>query len=465
MKPKILIVDDEERAVRGIKKLLDIAGNYRVDIAFNGKEALKKVEEDTFNVVITDYKMPEMNGLELLEKIKKDYPEVEVIVITAYDNEVGPAVEAMKIGAFDYITKPIQTTELKIQIKKALERQKLRAERSLFQEELNKKYGLQNIIGNSTAMQKVYEKIRLVAPTNATVLITGESGTGKELVAEAIHRLSPRKENPLIKVHCAALPMTLLESELFGHVKGAFTGAVNSKPGRFEMADKSSLFLDEISEIEPFIQVKLLRVLQDQIIERVGGTESMQVDVRIICATNQNLEELVQKNKFREDLFYRLKVVDINLPPLREREGDVPVLIKHFVDHFSRLHNKGIEGVSPGALKVLYQYPWPGNVRQLRNTIESMVVLSRSKVIQKKDLPEELFPEKREEYLRLPLGLSINEVEKEYILANLRKNNFNKAQTAKDLGIGRKTLYRKLDEYQLETLVPGEEDNIKQKKK
>lgn len=454
MKSKILVVDDEKRAAEGIKKLLQMSGEYEVDIAFHGKEGLQKIQNTHYNVVITDYKMPEMNGLELLERIKKEYPSIEVIVITAYDTEVGPAVEAMKLGAFDYITKPVQTTELKIQIKRALERQKLHAERILFQEELNKKYGLDNIIGNSTAMQKVYEKVRLVAPTKATVLITGESGTGKELVAEAVHRLSPRKEKPLIKVHCAALPMTLLESELFGHVKGAFTGAVGSKPGRFEMADQSSLFLDEISEIEPFIQVKLLRVLQDQIIERVGGTESVQVNVRFICATNRNLEELVKKKSFREDLYYRLKVVEIYLPPLREREGDIRLLIDHFVEYFSRLHNKEIKGISSNALKVLYQYSWPGNVRQLRNTIESMVVLSRSKMLQKKDLPGELQPSKQEDFLQLSLGTSLEKVEREYILATLRKNDFNKAQTAKELGIGRKTLYRKLDEYDIHSHHP-----------
>ncbi len=453
MKPRILVVDDEEKAARGIKRLLEISGGYDVDIACHGKEALEKMGEEAFNIVITDYKMPEMNGLELLEAIKKQQPEVEVIVITAYDTEVGPAVDAMKLGAFDYITKPIQTSELKIQIKKALERQKLQKERVLFQEELDKKYGLDNIIGNSPAMQKVYEKIRLVAPTNATVLITGESGTGKELVAEAIHRLSSRKDKPLVKVHCAALPMTLLESELFGHVKGAFTGAVNTKAGRFEMADKSSLFLDEISEIEPFIQVKLLRVLQDQFIERVGSTRGFQVDVRIICATNRKLEELVKKNKFREDLYYRLKVVEIELPPLREREGDIQLLIDHFVKHFSRIHNKEVEGIAPNALKVLYQYPWPGNIRQLRNTIESMVVLCRSRTIQKKDLPEEIQKSKRKNNVRMPLGISLQEVEKEYILATLRKNDFNKAQTAKELGIGRKTLYRKIEEYDIHSFT------------
>ncbi len=451
IKPKILVVDDEKQAAQGIKKLLDFEKKYEVDVAYDGKEAYEKLLKKTYDLVITDYKMPGMDGITLLKKIKEKFPDVEVIVVTAYGTEVGPAVEAMKLGAFDYITKPIQVDELLIQIEKALERKSLYHEKEELQKALDEKYGFENIIGKSPQMQKVFEIVKLVAPTNTTVLITGESGTGKELIANAIHRLSNRRNKPLIKVHCAALPPTLLESELFGHEKGAFTGAIRSKPGRFELADNSSIFLDEISEIEPHIQVKLLRVLQEHEFERVGGVKTIKVDVRIIAATNKDLKKLVEEGKFREDLYYRLKVVEINLPPLRERTGDIPLFIEHFLKYFSEYHNKKIEGISPRAMKILLSYSWPGNVRQLKNTIESMVVLTRNKILDVNDIPPEIFEEnKKRDSITLPIGLKLEKAEKEYILATLHAYNYNKAKTAKVLGIGRKTLYRKLEKYGVE---------------
>lgn len=464
MKTRVLIVDDEKRAVMGIKRLLEFEKKYTIDVAFDGYEAMEKMHEKHFHIVITDYKMPGMNGLELLEAVKKDSPDTEVIVVTAYDNEVGPAVEAMKMGAFDYITKPIRTTELMLQMDKAMERQELVKDRDMLQASLDKKYGMENIIGQSPQMQEVFETIRLVAPTNTTVLISGESGTGKELVAEAVHRLSTRKKKPQIKVHCAALPATLLESELFGHTKGAFTGATTTKPGRFELADRSTMFLDEISEIEPHVQVKLLRVLQEQEFERVGGIESVKVDVRLIAATNKNLKSMVEKGDFREDLYYRFKVVEIKLPALRERVGDIPLFIDHFIRHFANYHNKEIQGVSSRAKKVLYKYSWPGNIRQLKNTIESMVVLARQPMLDLSDIPDDIYLESHQSSLTLPLGLSLAEAEKNYIIATLQNTGFNKAKAAQILDIGRKTLYRKLSEYDFEIPQPAGEESGKKDK-
>ncbi|RKX98455.1 MAG: sigma-54-dependent Fis family transcriptional regulator, partial [Spirochaetes bacterium] len=385
MKPKLLIVDDEEHIRNGLKTALSLDG-YDVEVAADGEEALKKLDMEDIDLLITDLKMPKLTGEELMKETLRKYPHIPVIVLTGHGT-IENAVEAMRQGAYDFITKPLNIDKLSLIVKRALENSSLKRQNRELLKQLKRKYSFENIIGKSPAMKKVFETIELVAPSKANVLIYGESGTGKEMIADAIHHNSPRRDKPYIKVHCAAIPETLLESELFGHEKGAFTGAVARKRGRFELANHGTIFLDEIGELSLQMQVKLLRVIQEREFVRVGGEESIKVDVRIISATNKDLKEAVKNGTFREDLYYRLNVVSIYVPPLRERKDDIPLLVHKFIEEFSKENNKQIDGITNGALQALISYDWPGNVRELRNVIESIVVLTKNKIITEEDIP------------------------------------------------------------------------------
>ncbi|MGQ9618197.1 MAG: sigma-54-dependent transcriptional regulator [Candidatus Aminicenantia bacterium] len=369
---KILVVDDEENIRTVLKRTFQKEGFY-VTTASSGNEALKEINETPFDLVITDLKMPDGDGLSLIKQIHSIYPETMIMVITAYGSTES-AVEAMKSGAFDYIIKPINIEELRIIIRNALEKKILKEENIRLKNELIEKYSFHNLVGRSKKMREIFSLVEKIAPTNSTVLITGESGTGKELVAKAIHYSSPRREEPFVSINCGALPEALLESELFGHVKGSFTGAYTDKKGLFEIANKGTILLDEISEMSLWMQVKLLRVLQERKIRRVGGIEEREVDVRIIASTNVDLSERIKDGRFREDLFYRLNVIRINLPPLRERKEDIQLLVKHFIEIYSRKTGKGIKSIREDTLKILESYHWPGNVRELENCIERAVI-------------------------------------------------------------------------------------------
>src|SRR6266446_947655 len=366
MPPTILIVDDDRPQREGLQRAL--ADRYEVLTADEAAKGYALLEARPIDVLLTDLKMPGDDGMKLLRRASSLSNPPVSIMMTAYGS-IENAVEAMKAGAYHYITKPVNLDELELVIERALNSRRIEAENVNLHEQIDRKYGLENIIGESSAMRQVFETVQQVAPSRATVLITGETGTGKELIAKAIHNLSPRKNGPFIAVHAAALPTSLLESELFGHEKGSFTGAVERRTGRFELADGGTLFLDEVGELEPPMQVKLLRVLEERAFERVGGAKTLQVDVRLVAATNKDLKKLVSEGKFRDDLFYRLSVVTVDLPPLRERRDDIPLLVKSFLDEFSRENNKQVRELTPEAMNMLVAYDWPGNVRELRNAI------------------------------------------------------------------------------------------------
>jgi len=449
MKRNILIVDDEKNTREGLKLILDNA-NYNILLAENGEKAKEVIADTNMDLIITDLKMPKVDGMELVDYIKNNSPDSEIIMLTGHGT-IETAVQAMKKGVFDYIIKPVNIDELNLLVERALMKKSMQEENENLKEQLNVKYGFENIIGNSPQMLEIFEKIKKVSPTKANVLLIGESGTGKELLAKAIHYHSPRRNKPFIPINCGALAPTLLESELFGYEKGAFTGAFKQKLGRFELANNGTIFLDEISEISPDLQVKLLRVLQEQTFERVGGTESIKVDVRIVSATNQDLKNLMDKNKFREDLYYRLNVVQINVPPLRERTGDIPTLINKFVEEFCKENNKSLLTISPKAMALLQSYNWPGNVRELRNTIEGIVVMATGKKIMPEHLPFEITKHSKESVVKIKAGTSLKDAEKELIRATLIKTRGNRTKAANMLGLGRKTLYRKIEEYGLMT--------------
>ncbi len=385
---RILVVDDEENIRTIIKRSFQKEG-FIVSTASSGNEALKELSRSSFDLVITDLRMPDGDGITLLKQIHSLYPETMVMVITAYASTES-AIEAMKAGAIDYIIKPINIEELRIIVRNALEKKILKEENLRLKKELYEKYSFHNLIGKSKKIKEIFSLIEKIAPTNSTVLITGESGTGKELVAKAIHYSSLRKEEPFVSINCGALPETLLESELFGHVKGSFTGAYTDKKGLFEIAHKGTILLDEISEMSLWMQVKLLRVLQEKKIRRVGGTEEKEIDVRIIASTNVDLTERIREGKFREDLFYRLNVIRINLPPLRERKEDIPLLVEHFIKIYNQKTGKNIHGINEDALKILESYPWPGNVRELENCIERAVVFETSDFITSDSIDESI---------------------------------------------------------------------------
>ena len=451
MKFSILIVDDEKNIREGLGRSLEMDG-YEVLLAEDGKKGWNLVNEAHVDLVIADLKMPEMSGEELLKRISSAYPTIPVIILTGHGT-IESAVEAMRNGAFDFVTKPVNLDRLSLLVKRALSNRELVLQHRTLQEEverLKSRRKTGEIIGKSSQMQKIMQMIEQVAATRASVLITGESGVGKELVADAIHLLSNRKDNPYIKVHCAALAESLLESELFGHEKGAFTGAVSMKRGRFELAHTGTIFLDEIGEINQQVQIKILRVLQDKKFERVGGEKTQEVDVRVISATNRELKSEIEEGRFREDLFYRLNVVNIHVPPLRERKEDIPLLISAFLQEFSEENQKSIEGVDPRARLALYNYHWPGNIRELRNCIESAVVMTKGNIITYDDLPPTVTSGSDADYVKIEVGSSLEDAEREMIRATLHRENGNKSRTADVLGIGRKTLHRKVQEYQLE---------------
>jgi DNA-binding NtrC family response regulator len=452
-KPTLLIVDDDKNTRDGLQRALQ--RNYTPLVAESAEAALKILaQKSNVDVMLSDLRMPGENGLSLLKQVQAHYPAVTCILLTAYGT-VADAVEAMKQGAYDFLMKPINLDHLDLLLARAIHSRELEQKVEALETQLNAKYGMDNIIGESPEMQVVFETIRQAAPTQTSVLIQGASGTGKELVARAIHRLSTRSKGSYIAMNCSAFSPTLLESELFGHEKGAFTGAVAQRKGRFEMADGGTLFLDEVSEIDPALQSKLLRVLETREFERVGGERSIQVDIRLIAATNRNLKDYALQGHFREDLFYRLNVVDILLPSLSQRTGDIPLLAAHFLKEFCEKNGKQVEGFTAEALELLERYTWPGNVRELRNTIEKMVVLSRHPRMQESDVPLAI----RQSVATAGVAVavpspvsafdqgSLADVERNKILAVLAKNRGHRSLAADELGISRRTLYRKLKEY------------------
>jgi|OpeIllAssembly_1097287.scaffolds.fasta_scaffold33872_2 DNA-binding NtrC family response regulator len=444
----ILVVDDDEITCSLLEEVLSKEG-YAVEKALNGSEAIAKGGQRNYEVVLTDIRMSGVDGMEVLHTYRKKSPETIVIMMTAFGS-IETAIGAIKEGAYDYVSKPFKLDEIKLTIRRALEQKRLSEENLLYRQELISKYKLENIVGRTPAMLQVYKMIARVADSRSTVLLVGESGTGKELVARAIHFNSPRAAKPFVAVDCGSLAETLLESELFGHVRGAFTGAVASKKGLFEEADGGTCFLDEVGDIGLAMQAKLLRVVQEHEIKRVGGNETIKIDVRVVAATNKNLEELVDEKKFREDLFYRLNVVAIRLPPLRERVEDIPLLANHFLRKYAGENQKSISQISPEALELFSAYRWPGNVRELENVIERSATLSRHPVILPEDLPRRIRAEKKEDAaLTLPSHLTLAELEKMYIQKILQENGGNKKKTAEILGIDRRTLYRMASRYGL----------------
>ncbi len=450
----ILVVDDEKNYLLVLSALLTEEG-YEVITTLDPYKALQMMDEVSPALVMTDMKMPGISGLELLKALKKKRPLVPVIMLTAFGT-IEDAVEAMKSGAFHYILKPFQNDEIKLLVKRALEMSELMEEKNYLNQELSSRLGLEGLVVESDAMRKIYGLIEQVAPAKTTVLIQGESGTGKELVARAIHNKSPRTTRPFIAINCGALSETLLESEMFGHEKGAFTGATAQKKGRFEMADGGTLFLDEIGTMSPALQVRLLRVLQEQAFERVGGTRTIKVDVRIIAASNQDLKKLITAGSFREDLYYRLNVFSVNLPPLRERREDIPPLVNYFIKLYSRETGKSVASISPDAAEQIRRYPWPGNVRELKNAIERAIVVCRGETVGLKDLPdlnghvsdtgktEKMLPD-----ISKPLPVYLEDVEKEIITEALRVSEGVHARAARLLGISPTSLQYKLNKYNL----------------
>ena len=447
----ILVIDDEKNIREGLSAALELEG-YSVRLAADGREGLAQIEKGDIDLVITDLRMPGISGEEVLARVRGESPGIPVIVLTGHGS-IDTAVDAMRNGAYDFLTKPLSLDRLTLIVKRALAGRELEIRHSSLQQELDAKTSFESIIGKSAEMQRIFQMVRKAADSKASVLITGESGTGKELIANALHNLSPRKDKPFIKVHCAALSESLLESELFGHEKGAFTGAAARKRGRFELANGGTIFLDEIGEINQNVQIKILRVLQDKRFERVGGEETLEVDVRVSAATNRNLEEEILQGRFREDLFYRLNVVHIQVPPLRERKDDIPLMLNAFLDEFNRENNKSITGFDSRSRSALYKYDWPGNIRQLRNCVESAVVMCSGSQISLEDLPPTIRGAAEASVIQVPMGITLAEAEKIIIQQNLAANQGNKSKTADVLDIGRKTLHRKLEEYQLEAKV------------
>jgi len=448
MKFNILIIDDEKNIREGLAASLELEG-YNPVLAKDGKEGLELISRGDIDLVITDLRMPQVSGAEVLAKVSSESPGLPVIVLTGHGS-IDSAVDAMRNGAYDFLTKPLSLDRLTLIVKRALQNRELVLQHRSLQEELNSKKSFESIIGKSSEMQKIFDMVRRVADSKASVLITGESGVGKELIANAVHNLSSRKDKSFIKVHCAALSETLLESELFGHEEGSFTGAVARKRGRFELAHGGSIFLDEIGEIDQNVQIKLLRVLQEKEFERVGGEETIQVDVRVIAATNKDLEKQISLGKFREDLFYRLNVVHLHIPPLRDRKDDIPLMVTQFLEEFARENGKTITGIDSRARSALYTYDWPGNIRQLRNCMESAVVMCQGTSISLDDLPPSVIQNTHSDTIQIPIGIPLSEAEKIIIQQNLAVQNGNKSKTADILEIGRKTLHRKLDEYSVE---------------
>ena len=447
-KARILVVDDEESHRIMLRAVLQEEG-YEVAEAADGPEAIRAVEQEPFDLILLDIRMTTMDGIEALSEIRKISPYAPVLMMTAYAS-VKTAVEALKAGAFEYLTKPLDIEELKILIEKALEYYHLREENLALEERLGDRFDFSRIIGKSRKMKEIFDLLAQVAPTDATVLILGESGTGKEVVANAIHHNSPRANQPFIKVACAALPETLLEGELFGHEKGAFTGPIARREGRFQAAHRGTIFLDEVGEMSAATQTKLLRVLQEKEFEPVGSTRTAKVDVRVIAATNKDLEREVREGRFREDLFYRLNVVPVLVPPLRERKEDIPALAAHFFSVYREKNKKEVKEISKKGLDLLIRYDWPGNVRELENCIERAVIIGPRGGHRPRGFPPSdpgLISEKEGSGIRLPSGISLQEVEKALILKTLEDTGGNRSRAAEIMGINRRTLQNKLKEY------------------
>jgi DNA-binding NtrC family response regulator len=450
----ILLVDDDPLILRSLAVVLEREG-YAVTRAPGGAAAVAELKDNVFDAVVTDFNMPEVDGMQILREVKARKPDCAVIMITGYGT-VEQAVEAIKLGAYDYICKPIIDDEMKVVIARAVEQKRLRSENADLRQRLDLRYSYTSIIGRDYKMQKIYDTISLVAPTKANVLITGESGTGKTMIARAIHHNSSRKDGPFVEVNCGALPETLLESELFGHTRGSFTGAIADNPGKFRIAHTGSIFLDEISNSSPILQMKLLRILQDKEFEPVGGRDTVKVDVRVILATNTDLALEVKEGRFREDLYYRINVVTIHLPPLRDRIGDIPLLAEHFLRKYAKENEKRIDSIADETFELLSRYGWPGNVRELENVIERAVVLTRNDHLTPQDLPPTLIgdgaglPETVTVSDEIqPLKRALEDPERRIIERVLQKLNGSRQKTAEALDINRTTLFNKMKKYEL----------------
>jgi len=451
-KAKILVVDDDRIILDSLCEFIQVEG-YHATAAASFTEAVAKLQNQRFAIVITDINMPDGNGFELLSLIKKDYPQTVVVVITGYGT-IESAVEAIKMGAYDYLTKPVIDDDLLLAIERAVRQQSLISENLQLRLQLKEKYSLSNVISHDYKMAKIFDLIEAVADTNTTILMTGPSGTGKSMIARAVHYQSSRKNAPFVEVSCGALPETLLESELFGHVKGAFTGAVSDKKGKFLAADGGTIFLDEISNASPAMQVKLLRVLQNRQFEAVGSNKTITIDTRVILASNSNLAEEVKAGRFREDLYYRINVITVNLPLLIDRVGDIPLLADHFLQHFCRIHNKKKLGINESGMQCLQHYDWPGNVRELENVIERAVLLSKQQCIDIEDMPQNLITQSQDndqkECNNMSLKEALGKPEKNIIRNALEACHWNRQETAKMLNINRTTLYKKMKRFDLE---------------
>jgi len=442
---RVLVVDDDTSARETLQRIMEDAG-FIADAAASGEEALQKIREENYGVVLTDQRMPGISGIELLRTIKDLRPATEVVMMTAFAT-IELAVESMKEGAYDFVTKPLRKPLVLRSVSRAMEKYELSTENLRLRARLLNLEGAPLIIGNSAAMRKVMDVVTQVAASSATVLIQGKSGTGKELIAKALHYLGPRASKAFVAINCAAIPETLLESELFGHERGAFTGAISRREGRFKQADHGTLFLDEVAEMSPMLQAKLLRVLQEGAFERLGGNQTIQVDVRLVSSTNKDLMEEVRAGRVREDLYYRLKVITIHLPALRDRRDDIPLLTQHFIEKYATKNKKPITGISRDAMDMLMDHDWPGNVRELEHTVEHAVVLSRGQTIVADDLPELIEKEKNfRRYLTIQLGTPMDQIEQKVLEETLRMTRGNKKLAAELLGIATRTIYRKLED-------------------
>jgi DNA-binding NtrC family response regulator len=455
----LLIVDDEADSRDALAELAQHWG-YQVQTASDGAEALRRAIEAHPDVILTDLVMPNMDGIWLLRALRGELPECPVVLLTGRGT-IQTAVQAIKEGAYDFIEKPLDVSRLRIVLERALEKKETMREVQLLRRRLAALAPGSDMIGSGPSMRKVFELVQRVAPSTASVVIAGESGTGKEVVARAVHNLSPRKDKAFIAINCSAIPATLIESELFGYERGAFTGADQRRLGNFELAHGGTFFLDEVAELPLEMQAKFLRVLEERKLRRLGGRSEVEVDVRVICATHRDLKEEIRKGRFREDLFFRLHVFTIQLPPLKERREDIPLLVHYFIEKFNGETGKRVQGVAPSALALLQAYPWPGNIRELRNTVERAMILVDGEIITEDHLPPDMQPSRAEAAtIRMPLGVSMDHVEKEYILASLQKNGGNKARTAEVLGISEKTLYNKLNRYAAEARSRAEAEAI-----
>jgi len=447
-KPRILLIDDDTNTANGLMKIL-LKGGYDVSCMYMGKDGLKLIESEHFDIVITDMKLPDISGFSIIEKVKKKDVNIPVVIITAFSS-LQTAIDAMKKGADDYLIKPINIDELELVLKQIWEKQLLILQNKELKQKLHDNYEFSGLIGNTPEMQLVFKTIIEIAPTVATVLVYGDTGTGKELVANAIHLNSDRKDRPFIALHCASLSEGVLESELFGHEKGAFTGAVNQRRGRFELANGGSLFLDEVGEMNMHVQIKLLRVLETGRFERVGGEKTLESDVRIIAATNKDLEKEIKDGRFREDLYYRLNVINLKLPSLRERREDIGLLMDRFLLKYATKNKKDIKGFSPQSVKMLSSYDWPGNVRELENAVERAVIMAKKELIEPDNFPSNInlnSSKSKKDPFRIPPGTTMKEIEKKIILETLQTTNGSKSKAAKILGISTRKIEYKIKEW------------------